>query len=510
VLPTGVAPVTSIITILRHGPSRSAQVTFATGEDRKIAIVDLADYVTEARNPANMKRVTTVDVFLPHPLLAGGLCLVDTPGVGSVFVLNAEVTHAFVPQIDAALIVLGGDPPISREELNLIEVAAGQIDRLIVVLNKSDRLSDDDRRAVRAFTECLLGAHVRVPAGSLHEVSATERLETGRATRDWDALERALYELAADSSAVVAQADARAREHLASRLLNEIEERHGALTRPIAESERRVARLQEAVHGAERALGDLGALFTEEQARLARDFDGRRQQFLATSRDAARRELSAEIAALDKRPGPALRQRAYQLAQEKARVIVFDWLRQVEPDAEDTYRRSTGRFIEMANRYLDRLRGSGEPSFAGLADRMALRPGFRIPRRFVETDVLRLTGCGPIKRILDVVGPRSVSLRAIRKDVGKYFDYLLEVNSSRVEHDLNERVRESRRALEAEIRSLLGDIVGSVRRALADARARHTGGQAAVRLELDRLAVFHREVTLARSTPEVRELEKRS
>ena len=45
----------------------------------------------------------------------------DTPGLGSVFSGNSATTQAFIPHIDAALVVVGADPPIAGEELTLVE-----------------------------------------------------------------------------------------------------------------------------------------------------------------------------------------------------------------------------------------------------------------------------------------------------------------------------------------------------------------------------------------------------
>jgi len=55
-----------------------------------------------------------VEVLVPSPLLATGMRLIDTPGIGSVFVGNTGTTRAFVPRIDA----MGGrlrSPGIERK-----------------------------------------------------------------------------------------------------------------------------------------------------------------------------------------------------------------------------------------------------------------------------------------------------------------------------------------------------------------------------------------------------------
>jgi hypothetical protein len=78
-----------------------------------------------------------------------------------------------VPHIDAALIVLGADPPIIGEEL------APQVDELIFVVDKADRTSDRERAEAVRFTERILSEQLRRPIGHMFEVSALERLQGG-------------------------------------------------------------------------------------------------------------------------------------------------------------------------------------------------------------------------------------------------------------------------------------------------------------------------------------------
>lgn len=80
----------------------AARARLASGDWIAIEPADLASYVAEERNPGNARRVTAVEVFVPSPLLADGMCLVDTLGLGSVFEWNSDSTRAFVPHVDAA------------------------------------------------------------------------------------------------------------------------------------------------------------------------------------------------------------------------------------------------------------------------------------------------------------------------------------------------------------------------------------------------------------------------
>jgi hypothetical protein len=75
-----------------------------------------------------------------------------------------------------------------------------------------------------------------------------------------------------------------------------------------------------------------------------------------------------------------------------------------------------------------------------------------------------------------------------------YLDDLLEVNASRVAGDLAERVRESRRDVEAEICRALGGIAATAQEALNWARAIRARGAAELQAELERLGALVNEV----------------
>ena len=127
ILPTGVLPITTVPTVVRYGTSRGARVRLQGGTWKDIAPEELTQYVSEEDNPENTKGVVGVEVFCPSPLLAYGMSFVDTPGLGSVFAENTAATQAFVPHIDAAIVVVGADPPIAGEELKLVEEVGKQV-----------------------------------------------------------------------------------------------------------------------------------------------------------------------------------------------------------------------------------------------------------------------------------------------------------------------------------------------------------------------------------------------
>jgi GTP-binding protein EngB required for normal cell division len=272
VLPTGVVPVTSTVTIIRHGERLAARVRFRGRDWEDCDATAIGLYVSEQHNPGNEKDVLGVEVAVPSALLVRGLCLVDTPGLGSVIFANSEATRAFVPHVDAAIIVLGADPPISAEELALVEELTRTVRDIIVVLNKADRHSTAERAEVIRFTERVLQQVLRHPDPIL-QVSATERLAGDREGPGWLALVDRLRTLARESGTTLVS-EARQRETVAllARLRAGLEDQRMALLRPIEESERRVAAIRAAMTTAERILVDVRHLLNAEQERLISRF----------------------------------------------------------------------------------------------------------------------------------------------------------------------------------------------------------------------------------------------
>ena len=194
ILPSGVIPVTAVPTIVRFGERRQARVRLRSGEWTDIGFGDIEEYV-EARNPENRKGVAALEVFVPSPLLREGMCFVDTPGLGSVFAGNTAATHAFLPHIDAAIVVIGADPPIAGDELALVESVAKEIPDILFVLNKADRVTEHERNAAISFARRVLEERLQRPVRSIFEVSALEQLDGHGSQRDWAQLWDSLEQL---------------------------------------------------------------------------------------------------------------------------------------------------------------------------------------------------------------------------------------------------------------------------------------------------------------------------
>jgi len=497
VLPVGFIPVTAVPTVIRFGAHLRARVQARDGTWQEVSVSDLHQYVSEEYNPENAKGVTGVEVFVPSTLLSTGMCFVDTPGLGSVFTGNTAATQAFIPHIDAALVVMGADPPLAGDELALVETVGKEVKNLILVLNKADRTTDEERAAATAFTIKVLEKRLQRSMGPVFEVSATERTENRGPERDWGKLLVRLDQLVQGSGRQLIQAACdRGVQRLSEQLLAIITEERGALERPIEESERRIGVMRATIVEAERSMREVEFLWMAEQRHLSDVFVDRHKAFLSAVWPPAEEEFSRAVRSMPRTMGPSYRRAIMREAQGIAQRHVMPWLRCEQEDGEKEYRRVASRFVQMANDFLKKLADAGIRELARMPHALDPETGFRTRSEFRFRDMIQIAQpSSPLRWLADLVlgliGARAVIEREGREFLGR----LLEVNCSRVQNDILNRVQESRGRLEVEIRKLLHEISRVAVEALVHAREARAAGAPAVEAAVARLDGLEREIT---------------
>jgi len=300
VLPTGVTPVTSVITLVRFGPVPRATVMTPDASVHDIPVRALPDYVTEQGNPGNRRGVRVVEIEWPAPLLGSGACLVDTPGVGSVIAASAAETHGFVPQVDVALIVLGVDPPITASELELVRSLSIEGVPMLVVLNKIDHLAPEEIEAGAGFTRQVLNEQLRqevlVLTVSARAARQGQPLADGRPRGGIDDLRVTLGGLAKSGGAELARrALERGAERVRRTLIATLLLRRNALTAPVQELARLEGALEMQGERIQNFLADFSYRLRGELDRFRKGLDQRRDEFIeATQRGSP--ALAQEVA----------------------------------------------------------------------------------------------------------------------------------------------------------------------------------------------------------------------
>lgn len=177
---------TSVPTLVRHGDPASAyillpQADAEPGEDDKlerqpININELAAYVSERGNPGNAKKLVAAEVFLPRKVLAGGLTLVDSPGVGGLGSTHTLSTLTALPSADAMLLVSDASQEYTEPEIRFLRQAMRITPSVVGVLSKTD-LYPEWRRVAELDRGHLAQVSPDIP---LYPLSSDLRLEAAR------------------------------------------------------------------------------------------------------------------------------------------------------------------------------------------------------------------------------------------------------------------------------------------------------------------------------------------
>lgn len=270
-MPTGALPLTGVTTGIRYGDPPAVEVRMRhEGRPRSIQPSDLQLYVTEQFNPSNALGVERVNVFWPSERLRG-LALFDTPGVGSVYEHNTAAAFAALPRADAALLVVGPEPPIGLEELEYARDIVASSEKLFVVLNKSD-LAGDSLDEVLDFTRGSVARALSLDVEVI-PVSATRARRAqaaGAQDTEFARLEATLRRFVDEAGESTRDASFRRRASLLAQRLNMLVSlRLSALRMPSDERRRRRGALGDALQTLDDRARPLELALDDDLSRLA-------------------------------------------------------------------------------------------------------------------------------------------------------------------------------------------------------------------------------------------------
>jgi len=181
-LPTGIVPLTSVITSVAYGSVERVRLRFTKSfMDEDVPLASLPQFVTQQGNPGNAKGIKEAEVQLPAEILRRGFYFIDMPGLGSAIEENTRTTESYLPEADAFLLVTSFDGPLSGEEMRFLREVSSSSRRVFVVLNKQDTVNDEERGEALGYVRRKLDATFERKAPKLFSVSARQALEAKQA-----------------------------------------------------------------------------------------------------------------------------------------------------------------------------------------------------------------------------------------------------------------------------------------------------------------------------------------
>ncbi len=178
----GEQPSAALVWLSNTNGHRSADAAESDFETVPVPLEDLDKHVSEVARRGEQRGLVRAEVTLPRAILARGLVLVDTPGVGGLGSMHALNTLAELPMADAVLLVSDAGQEYTQPEIDFLRQAMKLCPNVACVLPKTD-LYPHWRRVAELDRMHLSGAGIEAP---LLPVSSTMRLHAVR-TEDSEA-----------------------------------------------------------------------------------------------------------------------------------------------------------------------------------------------------------------------------------------------------------------------------------------------------------------------------------
>ena len=444
-LPTGVVPVTALVTLLRPGPRERLLVQRPGSPPEEHPLHTLPSWITQEANPDNRLGVERVVVELPDLPGNGSVTLADTPGTGSIFTSNTEALRRWLGHIDAALFVVSSDPPIGEEDLALLEEVREVAGEVVVVLNKVDRLRPGELEESLAYTrravEGLLGGGTMV-----QPCSAREALERGPEGTGVDRLLEWISDLAAGRGREVLERAA------ARRVARSLARESALVVMERSAAKRSAGEIRSALDALARIAGELRLRLAEVTAAfddgcrrlMARYDEASREQYprLVATVEAALRRSAEELDA--RRPGRGRYRRELEAARDRA-VLEALTPRQAaaEEDVMEGFRRLTRRALGRVNALVDEAYAEAAGLLGVSIDRFDVEEDFRMESRLEYRVGLPRVNLDAIAEGLILALPHAVGRRLFLRRHLRQLPDAVDRQLGLIRADLWERLRES-------------------------------------------------------------------
>lgn len=509
-LPTAIVPLTSIVTILSYGEQECIEVHFENGEKRCVPREELVNYVTEKGNPGNEKKVMQVQITYPSPYLKDGVHIIDTPGVGSIFSDNTQVTYNFLPKVDAALFLLAVDPPISQAEIDFLKDVRQYVGKIFFIQNKIDYMDEADRIESMDFSKKVIEQAMGDGKVRIYPLSAKLALE-GKLQNDQERLQRSFLPqfdqvlgefLTREKGKVLLQSILQsglkylADEEFAIRL--ELK----AVATPLKD-------LEEKIH-----------LFDKELKRILEQkhdndyyYEGeikRMMDFLDRDMDRFRKDRLPELLKELQKTGEGNRHlptteyvKLMENALREGIVGVFDaWIVHQEERLNEEYAKISKRFSDRANEIIENLQAASAKLFDIAMERVASDETISSDTRFYY-----LLGDQP--RFFDIEGaldflshrllPKSISQAMVLKDILKKLPARIDANCGRVRGDFKYRIQQSFLKFRWNLNAKIDATADSIRQALQKAMEMKKAGASQLSQLTDQLEQQRRKAESLKS-----------
>ncbi|HUZ32690.1 MAG TPA: dynamin family protein [Xanthobacteraceae bacterium] len=501
-LPTGVVPLTSVATFIRWDKRPRIVVSFKNAQSQEFDASSIDDiratlfqFVAEEANPNDRLGVARVELFYPAAILADGMSMIDTPGVGSTFRHNTEAALRVLPECDAAFFVSSVDPPITEVEIDFLKRVRSKAERLFFVLNKIDYLPPDERHAATSFLRKVLEDNNLIqPGEKIFFISARAALEA-KCRGDRNALEASgvadledhvLRVLAVEKCRLLDESVRQKAATTIAQASQELALRRRALEMPVEVLAEKSRLFQESLHsvGEQRRL--IGDLFGSEHRRLRDALDVRVDQLRKEARTKVARVIDQAVS------GRATNDVEGAVSQAFKRVLIEEFEAARDSLVSEFSRHAEASLQTWQNR-VDTLVGGIQRTAAlmfdlPLADAWE-HEGFMLAEDpYWVTEGENASLIPDLGRWLDPLLPAKMRRRRLRARAVRQAGEAIVRNGENLRWAIVRGLDETYRNAAMQFQERLDQVIDATRNIIVDALTRRDNREIATKAEIDRIA----------------------
>jgi hypothetical protein len=475
VMPTGALPITGIAIAIRYAATPRAEVRLRRGEEAQPITVDqLALYASEKCNPGNALGVERIDVEWPSERIRG-LAIFDTPGIGSTLEHNTQSARSALPRADAAVLVVGPDPPIGAQELHYAREVLVSSERLFVVLNKAD-IAGDALDELVEFTQKALSTITdgeRIEVIPLSATRAREAQQRDAEDPHFEHFVRELQRFLREQGLQTRERSLRRRgAAIAARLQTLLSMWERALILPREERQRRRALVEKALQSVDDRLRALELTVDDDMAHLMLLIQGEIHRCHADEEVSELRVHAAELAKEPPRRRAALLE---QLIAQKAEA----WRHCAVEIADRELSAAAGKYARLlAELEVAALRAGCEALHVDAAVLEARDVTFSPAQLGPIASLVPTTGLELIVAFLADLLPHPVREIALRRKYEKMLSRELDALRGKLRYGITREIDPWRRSTKQTIRTSLEGTRQSVLRAFGELSSSFDDGYA--------------------------------
>ncbi len=480
-LPTGVVPLTSIVTLLEYGDKTEVKVFYNDGRIEEVPVEQLPDYVTEKGNPRNVKDVAEVVIKYPSEYLKDGVRLIDTPGVGSVYRHNTDVTYEYLPRSDATIFLISVDQPLSESELAFLKDIKSYSNRIFFLQNKSDYLTPEELKESLEFVKDVLSKEAGYRDVDIYPVSAKLSL-TGKQSKDKELLDRSgmpefedrLHRFLIEEKGLVLLQSVKGsilRAITEAILMLELE--ISSLQMPVKELEDRLSAFEEKGREIELEKENFSALLELETKKIIQDI---LDPDLEKSKEELAQSIMPEFEEFYRKRADIsvsrLRQELEGFITDRIRQYYMVFRKNEDTKIFNAFEKVCNRFIKRINEIIDSLlKYSSELfslGFESFDDTVAWKTESSFYYSFRdETLMIEMLG-----NALTTILPSFLSRRLVFNSMKGYLTEMIDRQAGRIRWDFVERLQKCRLDFRWEMSNRIDEVIKRIKDAIESGMAR--------------------------------------